>query len=436
MGKSKNSSLNYEQFSVYLSRYAHPVEYLKHDPVTENLNIIITIPCYNEPDLLKTLKSIDDCYPTRSPVESIILINQPVNSNNRISYQNEKSYIETQSWIKKHSTANKKYHVIWIKDIPEKHAGVGLARKIVMDEAIRRFFRAKVFNGVIAGLDADTQCDPDYLLEIENHFQKYLNASGANIYFEHPLKINSREKHSLGIASYELHLRYLIHALRYAQFPYAFHTLGSSMTVRANIYAKQGGMNKRQAGEDFYFLHKVIPLGNFGELNTTRVIPSGRISNRVPFGTGKAMMNWSKSNLDHFDTYNPDIFEIMRTLLIGIDDLFNADDSSIEKYYDQQSTSLNGFIEAQEWLGKIRNINKQSSSLETFRYRFFHWMNALKILKLVHYLRDNRYNNVPVMDAFSWLTEKINIDKDCVDEYDALRKLRTYDRENPYYYNR
>ena len=173
MGKNKNSSLVHDQFSVYFSRYAYPVEYLKHEQVTENLNLIVTIPCYNEPDLLKTLESIDDCYPTRKPVEIIVLINQPENSDTQILKQNEKTYRDAEKWIGKHTISDKKYHVIWVKDIPEKHAGVGLARKIVMDEAVRRLYKAKMFNGVITGMDADTQCDPNYLCEIENYYHSH-----------------------------------------------------------------------------------------------------------------------------------------------------------------------------------------------------------------------------------------------------------------------
>ena len=84
---------------------------------------------------------------------------------------------------------------------------------------------------------------------------------GCSIYFEHPLHGPLEPKVYEAIAAYELHLRYYVQALRYAAFPYAHHTIGSSMAVRADAYAKQGGMNKRQAGEDFYFLHKIIPLG-------------------------------------------------------------------------------------------------------------------------------------------------------------------------------
>ena len=305
-----------------------------------------------------------------------------------------------------------------------------------MDEAIRRFYRAKMFKGIVVGLDADTLCDPNYLSEIENYFHQYPKAIGANIYFEHPLLTDDNKEYSLGITSYELHLRYLIHALRYAHFPYAFHTLGSSMAVRAETYVKQGGMNKRQAGEDFYFLHKIIPLGNYGELNTTRVIPSNRISNRVPFGTGKAMMKWSESDQHFYETYNPHIFEKLRILLSCIDDLFSVGDSKIESYYDHQDICFKEFVHKQEWAEKIRQLNNQSTSLENFRYKFFQWMNALKILRFIHYSRDLLYNNIQVIEAYKWLTGKINLDNESKNVFDALHELRTYDKRNPYFYIR
>src|SRR5439155_23761617 len=64
------------------------------------------------------------------------------------------------------------------------------------------------------------------------------------------------------------------------------------MAVGADSYRNQGGMNKRKAGEDFYFLHKVIPLGGFTDLTGTTVIPSARPSDRVPVGTGKAVRSF------------------------------------------------------------------------------------------------------------------------------------------------
>ena len=75
------------------------------------------------------------------------------------------------------------------------------------------------------------------------------------------------------IAAYELHLRYYTHGLRFSNLPYSFQTVGSAMAVRCSAYQKQGGMNKRKAGEDFYFIQKIIALGGYSELNSTTVFP-------------------------------------------------------------------------------------------------------------------------------------------------------------------
>ena len=51
-------------------------------------------------------------------------------------------------------------------------------------------------------------------------------------------------------------------------------------------------MNRKKAGEDFYFLQKLFDAGHFSECNTTRVIPSPRPSDRVIFGTGPAIREY------------------------------------------------------------------------------------------------------------------------------------------------
>jgi len=138
-----------------------------------------------------------------------------------------------------------------------------------------------------------------FFAEIEKHFEQHSNTPGCSIYFEHPIAGNEFEANIYeGIINYELHLRYYYQALKYCGLQYAFHTVGSSMVVRSSAYQKQGGMNKRKAGEDFYFIHKIIALGNFSELNSTVVYPSPRISDRVPFGTGKAIGDWIEQELE------------------------------------------------------------------------------------------------------------------------------------------
>ena len=49
-------------------------------------------------------------------------------------------------------------------------------------------------------------------------------------------------------------------------------------------------------------------MGNFTELNTTTVIPSPRVSDRVPFGTGKAVGEIVSADQRSLETYNFKIF--------------------------------------------------------------------------------------------------------------------------------
>ena len=61
-----------------------------------------------------------------------------------------------------------------------------MARKIGMDEAVRRFERIKKEDGIIVCFDADSECAANYFIEVEKHFNQ--SGQGAcSIYFEHPI---------------------------------------------------------------------------------------------------------------------------------------------------------------------------------------------------------------------------------------------------------
>src|SRR5688572_16087564 len=259
--------------------------------------MIIVIPCFSEPALLACLHSLWRCErPTRA-VEIIVVINSSESSPPEVLEQNRRTTAEAELWAREDCDRAFRIHFLHTPNLPRKHAGVGLARKIGMDEALHRFDQLNQLEAPIVCFDADSTCDPNFLTEIESHFSTHPKSPGCSIYFEHPVDLSEtnvssptqnstlKTQNSIveAITLYELHLRYYVQALRFAGFPHAFHTIGSSMAVRAEAYLRQGGMNKRQAGEDFYFLHKIIPLGNFGEVNTTRVVPSSRASDRVPF---------------------------------------------------------------------------------------------------------------------------------------------------------
>lgn len=391
--------------------------------------MVVVIPCFNEPDLLKALKALEWCDKPRFSVEVIVVINSGEGHPQNIKEQNQLTFENALSWAYARQSDHLKFHFIRVESLPQKQAGVGLARKIGMDEAVMRFELVK-HDGIIVCFDADSVCEPNYLVELENHFKKNSKSPGCSIYFEHPLVGDEPDQIYRAITGYELHLRYYNQALRYCSLPYAYHTIGSSMAVRSSAYQKQGGMNKRQAGEDFYFLHKIIALGDFTELNSTCVIPSPRVSDRVPFGTGRAIGDFLKKNEHHYYTYSLRSFELVKKITASISLFYEHDVNDVLEKLGlnaEEKKALIHFFEIEKLTIALPSIRKNSPNTSRFVQRFLVWFDAFRVLKLVHYLRDHLYPDAPVADMACDLLSRQGIAMKN-DARDLLLRYRELDR--------
>lgn len=379
----------------------------------EDLAISVVIPCFKEPNLRATLDSLLACDATNGSVEVIVIINESEKVDPTDAAQNQITFEEAITWVEKNNSDRLRFFIHYEKSLPKKHAGVGLARKIGMDEALRRFKSIDKTNGVILCYDADSSCLPNYLKSVEQHFTANPNTNGCSIHFEHPIEgdVYSSEVYE-AILQYELHLRYYRQALWFAGHPYGYHTIGSSMAVRANAYEKQGGMNRRKAGEDFYFLQKIIQLGNFTEMVNTKVIPSPRPSDRVPFGTGKAVNDKLSSEIELVDTYHPQLFVELKVLFDNPFVLLEP-----EEKIDLPKSVLE-FLKTIQYRSAVAEIRKNTTDDEAFKKRFFNWFNAFTALKYVHYGRDHFYPNIGVDEASNVLLKLVGWE-----EQDSLKKL-------------
>ena len=392
---------------------------------SDDVSLVVVIPCHNEPDILSTLDSLNNCEPARGSVEVIIVINSSEDASLETKSQNEKTFREIVSWQEKRKGL--RLFVLRDEDLPRKHAGVGFARKIGMDEAAWRFECIGKKDGVIVCLDADCLVAPNYLKAIEKDFSDHPDQTAASIHFEHPLESldeNSRN----GIINYELHLRYYIQGLKYAGYPFAYHTIGSSMCVRSDVYQRMGGINKRKAGEDFYFLHKIIPLGRFGNINTTTVYPSPRVSDRVPFGTGRAMKNWTEKRSEEFTTYDIRIFEDLKIIFQSVSDFYKITTGQMQKITQSLPDSIRSFIVTTNFMEKVYELNSNTASLKTFTQRFFNWMDGFKTLKTIHYLRDKYYPDSPIEVCAKELLLRLNGQGPADNKRDLLNLYRAMDK--------
>ena len=384
----------------YLQRYALTTNRISVKP-NPDLGIIVVIPAYKEPDIFTTLLSLYQCDRPEITTEVIVVINYPENAPKEIISKSKKDHQELSGWAATHHDERLNFHILLEGNLPKRSAGPGLARKIGMDEAVWRFNLIQNATGIIASLDADAAVQPNYLISIHQHWLQHPDCTGVSIHFEHPIDGPMDERIYTGIIDYEIHLRYYINVQIYAGFPYAYQTVGSSFAVSANTYAKQGGMNKRQAGEDFYFIQKIIPQGNYFNLNGTTVIPSPRPSDRVPFGTGRIIRDFLETGIGTITSYNFKSFLDLKILLDSWQ-LFcqnnNTENMELLKAF---PLPVQSFLNNQNMLFHLDQMKSKTTSSETFKKAFFQWFNAFMLMKYIHFARDNYYPNVVIREAVS-----------------------------------
>jgi len=371
---------------MFASRYLdkNKVEPLISAPPSPLLKISVVIPCYREPDILRTLESLKNCNLPDSEVEVIVLINHSESAPEEIKDFNKKTKTEIESWIKKNSGEGYTFFAVGPIDLRKKWAGAGLARKKGMDEAVRRFNLVENPGGIVVSLDADTLVQENYFTEIEKFFKSHPKNPGATIAFSHQ-KEGLGEKHLQGIFLYEKYMDYYKNALEFCGYPYPMFTVGSAFAVTAEAYVKRGGMNRRQAGEDFYFLQNLAQIGPVGEIRSTTVFPSARLSSRVPFGTGPILQKWMDEKEDLTQTYNFEAFGDLKDFFDVKDQLYQIEKQDYKLLIMKLPLSVGNFLVEDDFWKEITDLNQNCSSLKSFQTRFFQKFNAFKILKFLNF---------------------------------------------------
>ena len=396
------------------------------NPATE---LIVIIPAYKEvyDELLKTLESIET-NDISFHVAVFILINykeadkQLIKNDAQVLYQKLEQY----------SFDNDKLELrTFVEELSGKKSGVGLARKMLMDGAFLQFCDWSR-NGIIVNLDADTTVDKHYLTSIKAYFLQNKSIQAASIAFHHlanqDLIVNENE--ASAITNYELHLRYFINMQRWVGLPYAYQTIGSAMAVRSYAYAKEGGMNVRQAGEDFYFLQKYATNWELGEINETVVYPSARSSDRVPFGTGKAVASFEIERKTSIKSYHPLSFIALKQWIRKIEPwLYSKSHESAPLPVD---TTLAAYLKETQFETAIDAILENTKPGLTRIKKFYNWFDAFKLFKYLHYARDNSRPNLPIENCLEGMYKLIAQLGYLAEEsegelYFSLKKILEYD---------
>ena len=332
--------------------------------------------------------------------------------NNRVDVSTVE-FVDNQNtlrWLQ--STPYPQLNLVWMDassnglEIPDRD-GVGLARKIGFDAALQLVDWN--VDPLLISLDGDTLVDHNYLSTVFDHFSAGENRS-AVIPFHH--QFSPFPEQEAAIRHYELYLRSYLFGLTLAGSPYTFHSIGSAFACRADAYIKAGGMNRRCGGEDFYFLQQLAKTSVVKSLVGTVVHPSSRFSQRVPFGTGKAVQEQVEKGIVPFHFVPVGGFKILKEWLKLINLQVNSSADQIHRHTLDISPVLYQFLTELNFVHVWEKLQKNHSAKKQRLAAFHHWFDALRTRQLLTRIEDEGSSAEKVVaellnwGGFGWIEDR------------------------------
>lgn len=371
--------------------------------ISDNLNHhdlyqrVIVIPALAEyANLSTTLKSLEQ-NPKNVLKQTLIIVNV---NNRQEALEDFNNNQKTLHWLKMYTGILNLLVLDYSspgKEVPLKK-GVGFARKIACDIALTYLSS----DGLLYNLDADTIVEPNYVSNVQEFFNTTTDCQAAYVSFKHQKTLD--KKQNKAIEQYEQFLDYYFQGLTFAKSPYAYHTIGSTIICSVKAYKKvQGFDEKRQAGEDFYFMQKITKAGfNIHKIDSTKIYPSSRESHRVPFGTGKSITDLLMEKTVDLKTYHPECFNIVKNILSLAKEQIDENSSLNLNQLDKETQD---FFMQRKFHEVWKKLQANSKNAEMLLKKFHEWFDAFQTLKLIHYLSEKKYPKIPISEAITLLRE-------------------------------
>lgn len=391
----------------YLQHYAEP-EIHEFSALQFYYENVLTIPAFDEPEsLVSRLKQLN----SPDSLLIILVINAPIGCDKvklQATQNLAKRFKQDCLLIEQYSST---VALLELSEKPKKHLllvercvdgyliplkeGVGLARKIANDIACKAIASGSINSTWIHNTDADVTLPAHYF-----NASKTLNPTEVAVAlypFEH---IPSQDKQiNLYQQLYDISLYYYVEGLRMANSPYAFHTVGSTLLINFHAYALVRGFPKRSAGEDFYLLNKIAKISDVVSMEKPLISIDSRTSDRVPFGTGPALIKISEleNPLEDYRYYNPLCFKYLKLILELIPSFWDKQSqiistSSLEELTPNPNNLdlklLSLCLEKLKTAEALQHALQNSRKPENYMRHMHNWFDAFKTLKFIHYVRD------------------------------------------------
>ncbi|NQU67901.1 MAG: hypothetical protein HQ510_08175 [Candidatus Marinimicrobia bacterium] len=376
-----------DSFSAYLRKKTIPGAWTIKPKFTKSYPRIIVIPAYAEfnslPDTLESLQHQSPNLLKNTAV--IVIVNNGESADETVQKNNESTLIYLR---------NSRFSFdLGVVDafspglaFPDKIAGVGVARKIGLDLALSY----SEPDTLLLSTDADCTFEKNYLQHIwddrrENKWQ------AAVVGFFH--RRSSEQMMDEAITHYENFLVKTADKMKNAGSIYGYPAVGSTMVTTAAAYVSVGGMPRKKATEDFYFLQELAKFCDVRWIREVLIHPSARPENRVYLGTGFRMVQ-ARSGVDmSLLHYSDNAFKILKEWLsLGQ----SAKDRMLDSVLSESELihlHLSSLLKKEKIESVWNSLQRSSPTDVHFTMQFNRWFDGLKTIRLLKYFSELKKEN-------------------------------------------
>lgn len=376
------------------------------------MKIWVAIPAFDEEDFLpQTVSSIID--QTETNFEVVICVNQPDSWWNKEEKLN--ICLNNQRTIKYlQELHDERFRVIDRSSrghgFDDKRSGVGWARKTLCDWIVKQAEK----DDIIIFTDADTTFDKEYFADVANCFNCDKQVIGVVAPYYH--KLTGNDAIDKAILRYELYMRCYGINMCLINSKYSPTAIGSAISVRCGSYKSVGGITPYRSGEDFYFIQKLIKFGKVSTHCKSKVYPASRLSERVDFGTGPAMIRGIDGDWASYPIYHSNLFNEIKDTFDTFSQLFDQDIEMTMSPFLRKQLS-----ESELWEPLRRNFKTRDKFVRACKEK-------VDGLRIFQYLKSrqkvvNISDNTAINDLLSKLSinRTIDIEKATIAELNEIR---------------
>ncbi|MCI4668380.1 MAG: hypothetical protein MRZ79_09590 [Bacteroidia bacterium] len=320
-------------------------------PAPPKLRYIFVQPYQIAPSSLSTLASLNESLPSDIQAEFYLVVNEKESQEAKLQSNKARNQL-IEAGVNKLGLPFQ-VHLLESFNIPSKKLTQGLAMKIGMDQALERFHQNEIKNGWIVPLAPDVELPPAFLSNLHHYVDKKPKKSAIGFGFKVRDIADAQDK-----AIQELSQRYIIEGLRFAEHPHAYYTLGDTFACKSSFYEKFGGINQKFRGATFNFLQKFISEGQFKELPSLPV--------KLPPST-------------HLPRIFSGVILPSSMLFLEIKELLHHLPAIRLGEFIELPTALSAFLKEHDFSSKLEEMQKHSSSFESFQKRFYSWFSLERV---------------------------------------------------------